>query len=195
MHAPQRIDTPRLILRRPEARDASAIFARYAADPDVTRYLGWPRHLTEGDTLGFIEFSDEAWHTTPCGPYLIESRSTHALLGSAGFAFEAEAAASVGYVLAKDAWGRGYATEALCSLATLAREIGLARLNGYCHPDNTATHRVLEKCGFHLDTARTLRMAFPNLDERGTQEIVCYVKVLAGSQRNPREAVGRDVTA
>nr|MBA2355602.1 N-acetyltransferase [Acidobacteriota bacterium] len=44
MKAPEQIETARLVLRRPVAKDAPAIFERYASDPEVTRFLSWPRH-------------------------------------------------------------------------------------------------------------------------------------------------------
>ncbi len=179
MHGPERLLTPRLILRRPLHRDAAEIYRRYASDPEVTRFLGWPRHATEEDTRGFIEFSDQAWATTPCGPYLIESHDTHTLLGSAGFVFEAARTASVGYLLAKDAWGQGFATEVLRALVDLAHDIGISRLHAYCHPDNTATHRVLEKCGFGLDARQARQMVFPNLGDGGATRIVSYARAAA----------------
>lgn len=176
MHAPEFVQTRRLILRRPLSSDVAAIYRRYASDPEVTRFLGWPRHATEEDTRGFIAFSNHAWDTTPCGPYLIESRSTHTLLGSAGFVFESARIASVGYLLAKDAWGQGFATEVVGALVELAQGIGISRLHAYCHPDNPATHRVLEKCGFALDSRQVRKMAFPNLGEGGAMGILCYAR-------------------
>jgi RimJ/RimL family protein N-acetyltransferase len=38
--AAERVETERMILRMPRRDDADAIFARYASDPDVTRYMG-----------------------------------------------------------------------------------------------------------------------------------------------------------
>jgi ribosomal-protein-alanine N-acetyltransferase len=49
----ERIETSRLVLRRPLLRDASVIFERYASDAEVTRFVGWPRHRAVGDTLAF----------------------------------------------------------------------------------------------------------------------------------------------
>jgi ribosomal-protein-alanine N-acetyltransferase len=49
--APEQVETDRLILRRPRRRDADAIFARYANDPEVTRWLGWPRHASVDATV------------------------------------------------------------------------------------------------------------------------------------------------
>jgi len=48
--APERIETARLVLRRPVASDAHDIFARYASDPETTRFLGWPMHQSLADT-------------------------------------------------------------------------------------------------------------------------------------------------
>ena len=65
MTAPERVETRRLILRRPRREDAGAIFARYANDPDVTRWLGWPRHESVDATFAFLEFSDAEWARWP----------------------------------------------------------------------------------------------------------------------------------
>jgi len=70
------IETPRLLLRRPRSTDAGAIFARYAADPDVTRHVGWPAHKTVDDTRGFLAFDDRQWEQWPAGSFLCWSRET-----------------------------------------------------------------------------------------------------------------------
>jgi RimJ/RimL family protein N-acetyltransferase len=43
LKAPTHLETARLVLTAPLAADAEAIFTRYTGDPEVTRYLGWPR--------------------------------------------------------------------------------------------------------------------------------------------------------
>ena len=83
-NAPECIETARLVLRRPQRRDAEIIFSRYANDPEVTRYLAWPRHRSLRDTLQFLEFSDNEWEHSPGGPYLIEARDSGQVLGSTG---------------------------------------------------------------------------------------------------------------
>ncbi len=118
--APDAIETPRLSLRRPRAADVDVIFARYASDPEVTRFVGWPRHRTVDDTRSFLSFSDDEWAKAPAGPYLIFARDTGRLLGSTGLIFETPYRAATGYVLAKDEWGRGYATEALDAMVSVA---------------------------------------------------------------------------
>src|SRR5258708_35710678 len=111
--APAAIETDRLLLRRPRARDAQAVFARYAADPAVTRYLGWRTHRSVVDTQLFLVCCDAEWRHSGVGPYLIQSRQDGELLGSTALRLTSPQQAATGYLLAKDAWGRGYTTEAL----------------------------------------------------------------------------------
>ena len=178
MQAPEYIETERLILRRPLPADAEALFTRYTSDPDVTRYLGWPRHQSIEQTRAFLEFSDSSWANWPGGPYVIESRASGDILGGTGFGFETPHLAVVGYVLARDAWGYGYSTEALKALVGVSPEIGIRRLYACCHPAHKASARVLEKCGFVLEGTLQRPSAFPNIDNAGPNDVLCYARVL-----------------
>ncbi|MBM3793451.1 MAG: GNAT family N-acetyltransferase [Acidobacteria bacterium] len=175
MHrAPDVIETPRLRLRRPVAADAEAIFARYASDQEVTRYMSWPRHRTVEDTRAFLAFSEEEWGHWPAGPYLIESRETGELLGSTGLGFKTNQRAETGYVLARDAWGRGFATEALRAMIVLAPLVGVTRLVAFCHPAHDASRRVLDKGGFdHLGLLRD-HLVFPNLPADAACDVLSF---------------------
>ena len=46
----QTIETHRLILRQFRLKDAEDMFAAWASDPDVTRFLTWPAHTSEDIT-------------------------------------------------------------------------------------------------------------------------------------------------
>jgi RimJ/RimL family protein N-acetyltransferase len=178
MAAPLKLQTARLTLIAPTTADAEAMFERYASDPDVTRYLGWPRHETVADTLGFLAFSESQWARDGVGPYLIRSRTHGRLLGSTGLALEAEDHAATGYVLAKDSWGKGYATEALNAMVDVARGLHLARVYALCHAQHEASTRVLEKCGFERDRSWTRQYDFPNLAPGVPQDVLCYERWL-----------------
>ncbi len=176
MSAAEFIETPRLILRKPAPQDAGAIFARYASDPEVTKYLGWPRHRSIDDTKAFLAFSDQEWERWPAGPYVIESRDGRQLLGSTGLAFESSVVAATGYVLARDAWGLGYATEALRAMVTLAHDLSLERLYALVHPANAASVRVLDKCGFTNEGLTSEPHKYPNLDSGEPGECLCFAQ-------------------
>jgi RimJ/RimL family protein N-acetyltransferase len=168
------LETDRLVLRAPRAEDARRVFERYASDPRVTRFLAWQTHRTVADTRAFLSFCEAEWKRWPAGPFLIESRASGALLGSTGIAFETPQQAATGYVLAHDAWGFGYATEALGAMRDLAARLGVTRLYALCHPDHRASARVLEKCGFALEGTLQRYAEFPNIDPRVHADVLCY---------------------
>ena len=174
MRAPETISTERMLLRKPEFSDADAIFERYASDPDVCHFLGWPRHRSVEDTRAFLEFSDHEWQRWPAGPFLLFSQEDQTLLGGTGLGFEVPYRASTGYVLAKDSWGHGYATEALIAMRDLAPQLGVARLYAACHPEHIASIRVLEKGGFEREGILRRFHEFPNLDPGNPQDAVWY---------------------
>jgi len=172
-----RLETERLLLRQPRLNDVQAIFDRYSSDPEVTRYLGWRRHSTLADARAFVEFSTSHWDKWKTGPMLVISRDDGTLLGSTGLMLESPQRAQTGYVFARDAWGKGYATESLHAMAGLAKELGLTSLHAMCHPDHRASWRVLEKCGFTREGILPRHAVFPNLSpEPG--DVVSYARNL-----------------
>ena len=174
MNAPPLVETPRLVLSAPVAMDADIMFERYTSDDDVTKYLGWPTHRTVADTQGFLAFSAVQWEREGAGPYLIWAQADGRLLGSTGLGLELGGQAITGYVLATDAWGKGYATEALTAVVTVATDIGVTRLYALCHPQHRASWRVLEKCGFERDHTWNRQVEVPNLAAGITQDVLCY---------------------
>ena len=176
LKAPRQLRTERLVLRKPALGDAQEIYRRYANDLEVTRYLGWPRHKGIDDTCAFIQFSDAQWCDYPAGPYLIES-GYGLLLGSTGLEFKTADQAMTGYVLSRDAWGSGYATEVLRAMIDLARHLGVRELQAICHARHRASQRVLEKCGFACK--QDLVVEFPNLPVGEPRDARRYELVVA----------------
>ncbi len=176
--APELIETERLLLRRPKRSDAQAVFHRYASDRDVTRYLSWPTHRSVADTLAFLAMSDDEWQRCPAGPYLVLTRDNGAaasLIGSTGLFYKGQARAITGYVFASDAWGLGYATEALQAMVDIARQTGVQRLEAICHAEHTPSVRVHEKCGFSREEVHREHFVFPNLKPQKKSDVFSYV--------------------
>ena len=130
-------------------------------------------HRSIEDTKAFLAFSDSEWERWPAGPYLIFSRTDDELLGSTGLGFELSHRASTGYVLAKDSWGNGFATEALVAMRDTASDLQVMRLFAYCHPDHRPSARVLEKAGFALEGTLRRYCEFPNLDPGVVKDVAC----------------------
>jgi ribosomal-protein-alanine N-acetyltransferase len=170
------VSTARLLLRAPQTSDALAIFGRYASDPEVVLYVGWPRHETVADTYEFLEFSRAEWERWSCGPLLIEDRLTGQLLGATGLAFDAPTRASTGCVLARDCWGKGLAPEAIGAVAAIAKELRVTELYAICHVAQTRSRRALERCSFSLAEIRIKDVLFPNLGTREAQDVCYYLR-------------------
>jgi RimJ/RimL family protein N-acetyltransferase len=172
-----RIETERLLLRRPAPDDVQAIFDRYASDVEVTRYLGWPRHTSLDQTRGFLEFSDSEWSRSPAGPFLIMSKDDDRLLGGTGLQFETPQRVVTGYVLARDEWGNGYASEALRAMIALASRLGVVRVHAQSHTQHRASWHVMEKCGFQREGVLRRHSVFPNLSPE-PEDVLLYARIL-----------------
>lgn len=180
MHrAPRILRTSRLLMRRPRHQDADWMYERYASDPEVTRYLAWPQHRTVQDTLDYLAFCAEEWDRWPAGAYLIFDADEEELIGSTGYAFSTPESAFTGYVLARDRWGFGFATEACQAMVQLAPDLGLRELVAHCHPDHHPSQRVLQKCGFTRSSQAQEKSFFPNLNPEGSLVVFTFVRAVA----------------
>jgi RimJ/RimL family protein N-acetyltransferase len=138
--------TPRLLLRPGFPEDAPALAAAIA-DEGIARNLGtvpWPYRVRDA----------EAFLASPRDPvlpsFLIFERTEGGpqLVGSCGFGRRPSGAVELGYWIARQAWGRGLATEACTALIEIAAALRLPQLEGSHFLDNPASGRVLEKLGF-----------------------------------------------
>ena len=81
-------------------------------------------------------------------------RESGELIGGCGLRVVRPDAAEgeIGYVLRRDCWGQGLVPEAVGSLVALGfDELALHRISATTDPQNIASARVLEKCGFRLE--------------------------------------------
>ena len=108
------VRTDRLLLRG-WREDDLAPFAAMNADPRVTEHLSGA--LTREESDAFVAWIVEAWATRGYGQWAMERLDTGGFIGFTGLSapsFEAPftPAVEVGWRLAPDAWGNGFATEA-----------------------------------------------------------------------------------
>jgi [ribosomal protein S5]-alanine N-acetyltransferase len=176
MKAPETFETSRLVLRRPTHADAEVIFLRYSSDPAVTRYLSWPTHRSVADTHAFIFWDETEWLKWPAGNYLIFPRGSDHLVGGTGLSFKSSTIAVTGYVLAQDAWGQGFATEALSAMVDVARQTGVKRVEAICHAEHAPSARVLEKCEFLREAVSAEQFEFPNLTPKTLCDVLSYAR-------------------
>src|SRR5205814_3843543 len=108
---PERLETERLVLRRPVAADAAAIFEEYASDPEVTRYMIWRPHRSIDDTTAFRSHAEEGWASGLDLSWGITLKGEDRIVGMIGARPNAHKV-DIGYVLGRKYWGRGIMTEA-----------------------------------------------------------------------------------
>ncbi|HPD89613.1 MAG TPA: GNAT family protein [Oscillospiraceae bacterium] len=166
-HLPERLETERLILRRWGTGDLED-FYRYAKDPEVGPKAGWKPHASmEESAAKLAEFisGEEV--------LAIVLKESGKAVGSIGLHPDKKRAGGdireIGYVLAQECWGRGLMPEAVRAVTDWAfREGGLTMLTVYHFPENLASGRVIEKCGFRYEG--TLRRAWKIWDGSARDE-------------------------
>lgn len=133
------------------------MFAAMHADPEVMRDLGGPIGRAESEakldryalayrTHGFCRWAVESREGVFVGyTGVMPSRPDHPL-GSH---------ADIGWRLARQAWGRGYATEAArAALKDVFTRVGLAEVLAYTAPDNSRSQAVMARLGLQRDPVR-----------------------------------------
>jgi RimJ/RimL family protein N-acetyltransferase len=145
------LETPRLILR-PFTDDDVPSFSRYRSDPEVARYQGWEAPFTLEQAAEFIDYMKTATPGKPGPGYQIalERKSDGVLIGDCFFKIleEDPRQAEIGFTLAREFHGQGYASEGVGRLLQyLFDELKLHRVRGNCDPQNTASIRLMERLG------------------------------------------------
>jgi RimJ/RimL family protein N-acetyltransferase len=140
------LETERLILRGWRDDDLDA-WAAVCADPEVTRYIGGTRDRAEA--WRSIATYVGHWALRGYGLWVLESRIDGRLIGRAGlWNPEGWPGEELGWTLARDAWGEGYATEAArAAMAWAWTELRLPRLISVIDPRNRSSIAVARRLG------------------------------------------------
>ncbi|MGE0668661.1 MAG: GNAT family N-acetyltransferase [Sphingomonadales bacterium] len=153
-----RITTSRLFLTPVISRDADRLQVLLTA-PEVRRFLCDDRILGADEVSGLIE---EALALAPqgLGFWIMMAKADGSFVGLAAlmpvFAGAAETFPEFAgdieptLALAPEAWGQGYAAEALAALMERAADLGLQRLAALVDAPNMRSHRMLERAGFAM---------------------------------------------
>lgn len=139
---------PRLQLRPFVETDLDDVFA-YASDPIWARYLPVPLPYTRAHARGYLATHGKRnWRTEPVWACVLAGRVVGGIdLGVDGHR------ASIGYTIARRAWGHGLATEAAALVLDHAftRMPTLVRIFAVCDVDNVGSWRVMEKIGMRRE--------------------------------------------
>ncbi len=143
--------TERLVLRHLEQRDFDSLYALFN-DPEVMRY--YPSTRDRKETQAWLDWVFDQYERYGHGLFAVEHVDTGEFIGQVGIIrqdWDGRIDLEVGYMLARQFWGRGYATEA----ARAARDYAFARFHAdrvvsFIRPENTRSQEVAKRNGMRV---------------------------------------------
>jgi len=163
--SPPNLTTARLLLRQWKSSDYEP-FAELNADPEVMRHIREP--MTRAQSDGFATRIEERLETDGYGLWAVEVRESGTFVGFVGLAhqtFEApfNPSVEVGWRLAREAWGHGYATEGgRAALEHAFGVLGLEEVVSITTAGNLRSQAVMRRLGMTRDPADDFEQAhFP----------------------------------
>jgi len=156
------LEGERLLLRPLAMTDLDDIVALYA-DPEVTRFI---RRLERSAAIERLRDNEREWSERGHGMFAVLDRISARFLGRAGLKYWPQFdETELGWVLRRDAWGQGYATEAARACLDWGfSALPVPYLTAMIDPSNAASIRV----------ARRLNMAPLRNDRLLQSEVVVY---------------------
>ena len=155
-----RLETERLVLRKPAAGDVDA-YAEIWGDPEVVRFLGGRTQTPEESARG-IERMLKQWDRHGVGLFSVLRKEDEKVVGRVGYLLwdperwtnamheelEEPLELEIGWVIGSAHWNRGYATEAAAACRDHAfGPLGRDRVISLIAAENVASIRVAEKIG------------------------------------------------
>lgn len=167
------LETTRLILRPFTVDDAPAMFANWASDGEVTKYLTWPTHTDPAVTRAILEdwvgrYADPTWYN-----WAIVWKETGEPIGNISVVErQAETACfHIGYCLGRAFWHKGIMTEAFSEVIRfLFEEVGCLRVEARHDSQNPRSGAVMARCGM----AREGLLRRSDRNNRGICDTVWY---------------------
>lgn len=147
---PKILETERLILRSWTPEDAGRLL-EICGDAEVMKHIGTrePYHTIE-EAEQFLRWAENYEKENGFSRWAVVSKENPKIIGSCGFARpHGTEEVELGYLFARDVWGKGLATEA----AAACLRYGFERLKfneviAITDLEHTASQKVLEKIGF-----------------------------------------------
>ena len=144
-------ETPRLFLRRFTEEDATLIL-QLNSDAEIVKYVHEPILETEEQATKIIINIILPQYKNNLGRWAIHTKHNNDFIGWCGIKYLPERdEMDLGYRLVKQAWRKGYATEAAQHTLDYGfNTLDIALITGRAHIENMASQKVLEKIGMNF---------------------------------------------
>ncbi len=151
------LETERLLIRPWDEPSDRALFKALTEDPDVMRYVHRGEPYTEAEVdEWFSRQARQLREHDVCMGAMIE-KSTGKLVGLAGTQpLGTTGELEIGWWLAREVWGRGYATEAGgAAMRHVLETLGRPRVVAIIDPPNEPSKRVATRLSMHWEKRTT----------------------------------------
>lgn len=142
------LKTDRLLLRRYRPEDASILHRKFGLQEKMFEYSGWNPYATEEMAAETVQDFCKRYEEPSFYGWAIEHRGE--LIGTVGaYDYSPEnQSIEIGLSIARENWGKGYATEALASvLSFLREEDGIAAVRAWCAEENIGSKTAMLRAG------------------------------------------------
>ncbi len=171
MNTDFQIISPRLALRLIDGQHALALQACVALSPSLHRWIDWCKaDFSPSDAHDFIIATRLNWVKADAYGFGVFRRSDDQLLGMVAINefYHTFNMASVGYWIADQYQGQGYAKEALNALVEFCfSRLKLTRLEIVCDPANQASQELAKRCGAQFESLARNRLIFRDRAQDG----------------------------
>ena len=151
---PAPLRSERLLLRGYEPSDAPGIFA-YCSDPETTQFMFFDAHRSIGDAHDFLNtWVADAYRQGALKYAVCLAGAPERIIGGIDLRVDPNQhrTMELGYILAREHWGRGYMPEAARLLIEHAfATTDVQRIEAPIFAQNTRSRRAAEKIGMSLD--------------------------------------------
>lgn len=122
---------------------------KYVSDIENTRYMVYMPKKDLEETKGFLRVVDYEWQKREPSFFEFAILLNDVHIGSVSVYFDKEKTGEVGWIIDKDYWGKGYATEAAGALIKhFHTAYGIDHFIAHCDSENIASQRVMAKLNF-----------------------------------------------
>jgi [ribosomal protein S5]-alanine N-acetyltransferase len=145
--------TARLHLRPLRQSDDAVLFP-FMSDPEVMRYWDWPEHDSPTITTAYVAVLLEEVAAGKAHYWAICLGPEGHVIGTCDLSEidEHHRRAEVGFMVAREYWGKGYAFEAMQAVVEYAvRSMGIERFSARTHAGNERSAVLLRRLGFVLE--------------------------------------------
>lgn len=143
------VRSERLVLTRPTPDDVEDVFRLYA-DPAVWEHFPSRRHTHRGTTEELLGHVEESWQVIGLGSWIARD-GEGTLVGTGGCDLRLGLAWNLGYRLARDAWGQGFAQEIIRAAVAAARRVRPdMAVTAYLLEHNARSKAAAERAGLEL---------------------------------------------